>query len=80
MAQRPVILPMNRQLPEAEMEERRLLLGRARAGDLGSLCILWEKYRLRLPLVEARVRVRLPWLQARKTGAGERARAARKVA
>ncbi len=41
------------------------LLRRARAGDAGALCILWEKYRLRLPLVEQRLPYTFPWMRRR---------------
>lgn len=46
--------------------ERRLrlrLLRRARAGDAGALCILWEKYHLRLPLVERQLPYTFPWMR-----------------
>ena len=44
-----------------EQEQRLGLLREAQSGDVGALCILRERYRLRLPLVEARLKVRLPW-------------------
>lgn len=39
------------------------LLRRARRGDVGALCILWEKYHLRLPLVERRLPYTFPWVR-----------------
>ena len=47
-----------------EMRRRRQLLERARAGDVGALIVLRERYGLRLPLIETSLRtqgVQLPW-------------------
>jgi len=49
---------------EAEAQERRRLLRQARAGSAGALCLLWERYRLRLPLVEQRISVAFPRMRA----------------
>jgi hypothetical protein len=46
-----------------ERISRRELLEQARAGDVGALCLLQERYRLRLPLVESRLGLRLPWIR-----------------
>jgi hypothetical protein len=53
-----------RLMEESESHERRKLLREARAGSAGALCLLWERYRLRLPLVEARVPFTFPWMRA----------------
>ena len=45
-------------------EDRKALMGKAQAGDVGALILVWELYRVRLPLVEARMRVTLPWMRA----------------
>jgi hypothetical protein len=48
---------------EADEQQWRVdTLRRARSGDVGALCILRERYSLRLPLVEARLTTRLPWI------------------
>lgn len=46
-----------------DLEERRAILAAARTGELGALIVLWEMYRCRLPLVEARCRLALPWMR-----------------
>ena len=48
---------------EREHWNRRRLLQQARAGDVGALCILREKYHLRLPLIEQRLRHPMPWMR-----------------
>lgn len=48
-----------------EMARRQSLLENAKAGDLGALIVLHERYGLRLPLIEAsllRRGVGLPWV------------------
>lgn len=47
-----------------EQQMRRDLLRQAQSGDVGALHILRERYRLRLPLVEARFKIRFPWNRA----------------
>ncbi len=47
-----------------EMARRQHLLENAKAGDVGALIVLHERYGLRLPLIEASLRRRgvgLPW-------------------
>jgi hypothetical protein len=56
-----VIYAAVNRLYSREKISRRELLEQPRAGDVGALCILRERYRLRLPLVEARLGLRLPW-------------------
>ena len=49
---------------EEEVQRRRHLLDKAKAGDKGALIVLRERYGLRLPLIEATLRARgvhLPW-------------------
>ena len=58
---------------EREHWNRRRLLQQARAGDVGALCILREKYHIRLPLIEQRLRHPLPWMRpGRDPARGER--------
>jgi hypothetical protein len=48
-----------------EMARRQSLLENAKAGDVGALIVLHERYGLRLPLIEASLRRRgvgLPWV------------------
>ena len=51
-----------------ERAERDWLLSQGQAGDVGALICLKELYRLRLPLVEARISVTLPWMRKNGTG------------
>ncbi|HEY7677869.1 MAG TPA: hypothetical protein VIG69_12395 [Candidatus Methylomirabilis sp.] len=55
---------------DRERRRRMRLLRKARAGDAGALCILRERYHLRLPLIEQRIPYALPWM--RRRGAGSR--------
>ena len=48
-------------ITERELRRRKRLLRQARRGDVGALCILRERYHLRLPLIEARSRYTFPW-------------------
>jgi len=41
---------------------RDAVLAQARTGDIGALCILKERWGLRLPTVEGRLRFSLPWM------------------
>ena len=41
---------------------RDAVLAQARTGDIGALCILKERWGLRLPAVEGRLRFSLPWM------------------
>lgn len=43
-----------------ELARTRLIEG-AKAGDIGALTLLHERYCLRLPMVEDRLKVSLPW-------------------
>jgi len=44
------------------MFERATILALAQTGDVGALCILKERWGLRLPRVEGRLHVTLPWM------------------
>ena len=48
---------------ERELRRRRRLLRKAHRGDVGALCILRERYHLRLPLIEAASRYTFPWIR-----------------
>ena len=63
MRRRHIPDPMLRQVDEREHRRRLRLLRKARAGDVGALCILREKYHLRLPLVERQILYTLPWMR-----------------
>jgi hypothetical protein len=60
-------LAIKRRIDEFELAEsltRAKLIQGARAGSIAALTILRERYSLRLPLVEATVKVNLPWRRA----------------
>ena len=46
-----------------EQRRRLRLMRKARKGNVGALCILREKYHLRLPLVERRLPYVFPWMR-----------------
>ena len=45
--------------------ERVQLLARAQVGDVAALTTLHDVYALRLPLVEAKLHMTLPWMEVR---------------
>jgi hypothetical protein len=55
---------------ECEMRRRRRLLRKAHRGDVGALCILRERYHLRLPLIEAASPYTFPWMRREGRGRG----------
>lgn len=57
-------------LEESEHQARQKLIRGAKAGDVGALCILQERYRIRLPLIEVALRIPFPWLKVAKAGEG----------
>jgi hypothetical protein len=57
-------LAIKRRIDDFELSEqlaREKLMQGARAGDVTALCLLRERYGLRLPLVEDSIKVPLPW-------------------
>jgi hypothetical protein len=57
-------LEIKRRIDSFELSEslaRTRLIRGAMAGDVGALILLRERYCLRLPLVENRLRLKLPW-------------------
>ena len=57
-------LAIKRRIDDYELSEqltRTKLMQGAKAGDVTALCLLRERYGLRLPLVEDAVKVPLPW-------------------
>ena len=48
---------------DGQILTRRVLLRSAKAGDIGSLIVLKEKYGLRLPMVEGQITQALPWMK-----------------
>jgi hypothetical protein len=60
-------LAITRRIDAFELSEqliRAKLIQGAKAGDVAALCILRERYGLRLPLVENALKIRLPWSQS----------------
>ena len=60
-------LVIKRRIDDFELSEhltRTKLMQGARAGDVAALCLLRERYGLRLPLVENTLKVPLPWRRA----------------
>jgi hypothetical protein len=60
-------LAIKRRIDDFELCEqltRTKLMQGAKAGDVAALCLLRERYRLRLPLIEDAIKVPLPWKQA----------------
>jgi len=60
-------LVIKRRIDDFELSEqltRTKLMQGARAGDVAALCLLHERYGLRLPLVENTLKVPLPWRRA----------------
>jgi len=51
---------------DALRHDRDALLARGQKGDVSALVELYERWRVRLPLVEGRLQVTLPWM----TGSG----------
>ena len=49
----------NLALYEADRDE---LMRLGRAGDIGALCILWERWKFRLPAVEGKLVFTMPWM------------------
>ena len=43
--------------------KRDQLMAEGKAGDVGALCILWERWGFRLPAVEGRLSMTLPWMR-----------------
>lgn len=57
-------LAIKRRIDEFELAEslsREKLMAGARAGSIAALTILRERYGLRLPMIEATIKVSLPW-------------------
>jgi hypothetical protein len=57
-------LEIKRRVDSFELSEslaRTRLIRGAMAGDVGALILLRERYCLRLPLVESRLKLKLPW-------------------
>jgi hypothetical protein len=57
-------LAIKRRIDDFELSEqlaREKLMQGAKAGDVTALCLLRERYGLRLPLVEDSIKVPLPW-------------------
>ena len=44
-------------------EERQDLLRRGRRGEIPALCLLWERWKFRLPGVEGRLLFTMPWMK-----------------
>jgi hypothetical protein len=62
-------LAINRRIDAFELSEhlnRAKLIQGAKAGDVAALCILRERYGLRLPLVEDALKINLPWRQTNR--------------
>jgi hypothetical protein len=60
-------LAIKRRIDDFELSEqltREKLMQGAKAGDVASLCLLRERYGLRLPLIEDAIKVPLPWRHA----------------
>jgi hypothetical protein len=59
-------LAIKRRIDDFELCEqltRTKLMQGAKAGDVAALCLLRERYGLRLPLIEDAIKVPLPWKQ-----------------
>jgi len=59
-------LVIKRRIDDFELSEqltRMKLMQGAKAGDVAALCLLRERYGLRLPLIEDAIKVPLPWKQ-----------------
>jgi len=60
-------LAIKRRIDDFELSEqltRNKLMQGAKAGDVGALSLLHERYGLRLPMVEDTLKVPLPWRRA----------------
>jgi hypothetical protein len=60
-------LAIKRRIDEFELAEsltREKLMAGARAGSIAALTLLRERYGLRLPMIEATIKVNLPWRHA----------------
>lgn len=57
-------LAIKRRIDEFELAEsltREKLMAGARAGSVAALTVLRDRYGLRLPMIEATIKVSLPW-------------------
>ena len=43
-------------------EDRQELMRRGRLGEIPALCLLWERWKFRLPAVEGRLLFVMPWM------------------